>query len=110
VSSLDQLEIDWRDYLTWRLALEQEVVVARDEANFLALYDTADVAARDLAIARYSLGATGESWVITQVGRETDATGLPVLRASATVTAANGAERVEAVVFRLINDLWRRVS
>ncbi|MDX2137928.1 MAG: hypothetical protein SF123_07510 [Chloroflexota bacterium] len=110
VSSIEQLSIDWRDYLTWRLALEQEVIAARDEANFLTLYDTADVGVRDLALARYNIGATGETWVVTQVVQETDAAGNILHRASAIVRAANGAERAESVLFRLVDGMWRRAS
>jgi len=110
VTSIEQLNIDWRDYLTWRLALEQEVIAARDEANYLALYDTADAGVRDLALARYGIGTSGEIWVITEASQETDASGSIILRASASVRAANGAERVESVLFRLADGVWRRAS
>lgn len=52
--SLDQTGLDWADYLTWRLGVEDDLLQKRDEANFLALYDTRDSAVRDSAYTRFN--------------------------------------------------------
>jgi hypothetical protein len=110
VTSVDLLEIDWRDYLTWRLTLEQDLIAARDDANFLSLYDTNDPVARDLGIARFAANVTGETWVVTQSTPEADAARTPGLRAVAAVRSSDGREREEIVFFRLVGGVWKRAS
>jgi hypothetical protein len=107
--SLDLLTLDWRDLLSWRLALESELIANRNDVSFLPLYDTNDPIVRDLALARYNAGATGEAWVVTEAVRETDALGVPVLRATASVSGTAG-ERIETVFFRLVDGTWKRAS
>jgi hypothetical protein len=109
VESIGDLDIDWRDVLTWRLTLEAEMIAGRDD-GFLALYATAEPGVSDIAIARYNNGATGERWVVNEAVRGADAAGVPTLQASATVRASDGGERVESVQFRLVDGVWRRAS
>lgn len=110
VAGVDQLDIDWRDYLTWRLTLEQTLIAERDDVNILSLYDTDNPVARDLAIDRFAAGAAGERWVVTAVIRDLDAAAVPILNASASVTAADGTQREATVVFRLVDGIWKRAS
>jgi hypothetical protein len=105
-TSLHQLNVDWRDFLSWRLNLENQLITARDEAGFLALYDTADENVRGQAIGRFNSGARSEQRRVVDVSLESDANGVPQLRTSA--EWEGGVQ--ENILFRLINGVWRRAS
>lgn len=101
--SLDQANLDWRDYLTWRLRLENERIAARDEAGLLALYDSADETARNFALQRYN-SLPGERSVVSfllQPGTP------PTLRALAQITETG---ETEEILFRLVDGEWKRAS
>jgi hypothetical protein len=53
-TSLAQANLDWRDFLTWRLALEDELIQRRDEGNYLALFDTRDEGVRAAVYERFN--------------------------------------------------------
>jgi hypothetical protein len=106
---LEQSGLDWRDYLTWRLRLEEEFIQSRDEANFLALYDTLDEAARNLAYQRFSASPAVSDKVVISLQSEVSADGSPTLRA--VVQTGEGATVAqEEVVFRLVAGLWKRLN
>lgn len=107
-STLAEANLDWRDFLTWRLALEDELIRRGDEGNYLALYDTRDETARNLAYQRYNAGSTGESRVVTAATPETAPDGTYQLRALAEV--GNPVTRQEEVLFRLVNEGWLRAN
>lgn len=107
-TTLDAANLDWRDFLTWRLAVEDEMIINRDETNFLLLYDTADTLVRDRAFARYSSGDPGVPLTVTAVVSQQGANGVPELRAM--VTGSDPAAEQEDVVFRLVNGDWKRAS
>lgn len=99
-TSLDQANLDWRDFLTWRLRQEQERITAGDLAGFLALYDTNDPAVAALANQRFG----------TMPGEQTVAS---VLRQSGELrTLVQVAETSETrdVLFRLVDGVWKRAS
>lgn len=106
-ASLDMTGLDWRDFLTWRLAVEDELIAQRDEANFLTLYDTRDEAARNAAYARFNSAPTGERKVVVSAVVEAEADGISVLRAVAQV--GDGGPQ-EEVIFRLVEGVWRRAN
>jgi hypothetical protein len=107
--SLDQMPLDWRDFLTWRLVTESDLIQRRDEAGFLELYDTRDETARALAYQRFNTFVAGGQPVVVSVQHETDLDGLPSLRAVVETTDSLGANRSEAV-FRLVDQTWKRLS
>jgi hypothetical protein len=102
---LAQANLDWRDFLTWRLALEDELMNRQDEANFLGLYHTGDEQVRALAYERYNAGPSGARWVVTSVQSDTLPDGGVQVRALAEM----GEQRLEAL-FQLVNGRWRRVN
>ncbi len=104
--SLDQANLDWRDFFTWRLVLENELIARQDEANFLRLYDDADL---NVAYQRYAQGVSGVSRVVTSVMPENTTDGSTVLRAIVQVGGAENGQQ-EAVLFRLVDGLWRRLN
>ncbi len=106
-AALDHATLDWRDFLTWRLALEEELIARRDEAAFLNLYDLRDAAARDLAYQRYNAGGVREQWVVVSAQPENDTDGGMRLRA---LVEVSGIGRQELVLFRLVEGVWRRAN
>ncbi|MFN8373310.1 MAG: hypothetical protein U0694_10605 [Anaerolineae bacterium] len=109
VASLDGANLDWRDFLTWRLIAEDSLIAQRDEANFLALYDTRDENIRNAALARFNAASPAENRVVTVVGAQTGADGSPELTATVQVGEGDSA-RQELVLFRLVDGLWKRAS
>jgi len=106
-ASLDQVRVDWRDFLTWRLRVESELI-ARGEVNAVfALYDTSDEFGRALAAARIAAGAPREARSVVSVMPGVDAAGIPTL--SAVVQVGEGG-REEIIPFRLFNGVWSRAG
>lgn len=105
LSSIDQAVLDWRDYLTWRLALEGELISRGDESAFISLYDVTDPMIRQLASTRYLARDGSEGWVVTAATQEVDLSGIPILRAA---VVRNGEEA--SVLFRLSDGVWKRAS
>ncbi|MBE0691369.1 MAG: hypothetical protein IH587_14720, partial [Anaerolineae bacterium] len=110
VASVADLEIDWRDYLTWRLTLEQELIGARDDAHYLSLYDLNDLAVRDAAFDRFEGDVRGTRLLVSEVTRGADSAGIPALFARAIMLGTDGSTREEQVVFRLVDGVWKRAS
>ncbi|MDX1994432.1 MAG: hypothetical protein SF029_18765 [bacterium] len=110
VSTLDQMPLDWRDFFTWRLNTESELIAVGDSQGFLNLYDVGDPAVYALASARYNANLPAEPMVVSLVSpAEPGANGAP--QRSATVQiGAEGSLREETVLFRLIDNVWRRAS
>ncbi len=104
-TTLDGANLDWRDFLTWRLTVENDLIKRQDQANFLGLYDTSDTTVRDKAYARYAAGASSEAAVVMSAIAETAPNGTPQLRA----VVQTGAQQSE-VTFRLADGIWRRAS
>lgn len=107
-TTLDAAKLDWRDFLTWRLNLENQLITRQDQSDYLALYDTNDPAVHSAADARYSAGASSDPLnVISAIpGQASD--GTPQLQA--VVQVGSPTKSQETVTFRLINGNWKRVS
>ncbi|MBI5670393.1 MAG: hypothetical protein HZC41_20560 [Chloroflexi bacterium] len=108
VASLEQANLDWRDYLTWRLATENELIQRRDEANFVALYDTRDERVRELAYQRFAATPLNLQKVVVSAPVEQSADGLPQIRA--VVQVGEDAASREEILFRLVDGVWKRAS
>lgn len=102
-TTLDAAGLDWRDFLTWRLTLENELIMRQDQANLLTLYDPA---LRDQANARYAAGATASARTVVSAIAGQNAGGTPQLRA---VAQADDGTR-EEILFKLIDGDWKRAS
>jgi hypothetical protein len=109
VASLDQANFDWRDYLTWRVVTEDNLIRQRDDVNFLALYDTRDDTARNLASQRFSDVPLEVTKVIVSAQLEAGADGLPILRAVMQVGEKDNVTEQE-VIFRLADGVWKRLN
>ncbi|MBL8160877.1 MAG: hypothetical protein JNJ61_02755, partial [Anaerolineae bacterium] len=107
--ALEQSNLDWRDFLTWRLATEADLLERGDETNFIALYDTRDENTRALAYQRLSARTPLRDLVVTAAVLETGVDGLPLLRAQAALNSDASAVQQE-VFFRLVDGSWRRIN
>jgi hypothetical protein len=107
-TALDLSYLDWRDFLTWRLTVENELIARQDEADFLALYNTSDDYVRGQAYVRYAAGASSKPHTVISAISERDTNNTPQLRA--VVQVGDPANRQEEVIFRLIDGVWKRAS
>ncbi len=106
---LGQANLDWRDFITWRLSLENNLITSRSEAEWLNLYDTSDETVRIEAYNRYTNGILMEQPIAIDQQVQTSASGLPQLRFTIRVGTEN-TFRDDIVLFNLINNIWKRAS
>ena len=99
-------ELDWRDFVEWRLRLEGELISAGRRNEWLRLYDASDENARLAAYERYSRGQTTRDYRVVDHLIWTATEGKPQLRA--TVMGNDGAE--EIVLFNLVGGVWKRAN
>ena len=106
---LELADLDWRDFIAWRLRIEAELINARAENEWLQLYDTSEESVRITAYERFSQNApTMANTVIDQLVW-TNEEAMPQLRVTIQVSEDNDAE-VEIVLFNLVNQVWKRAS
>jgi hypothetical protein len=109
VPSIADANLDWRDFLEWRLNTETNLIQIGDEANWQSLYDFRDTAVRDIAYGRYNANVAVQSIRFTEVVRAAAGDGTPQLQVRIQVTDMAGV-RDEIVLFNLIDNVWRRAS
>jgi len=109
VFPLNGLNVNWQDFLAWRLSLEDELIQARDEANWQTLYDMNDAGLRDIAYGRFTTGLVAESWEILEVVPTTSAAGVPQLQVR-TQVIANGEVQERIILFSLVDNVWKRAN
>lgn len=104
--TLDAANLDWRDFLTWRLALEAELRQRGDLASFKALY-TAE--ADGLATDRFNAAPPEDAPqpLVTHVEKGVALDGVPQL--TALVRTREDAPE-ERVLFRLVGTAWKRAN
>jgi hypothetical protein len=109
VATVADLNVDWRDYLGWRVALEDEFIQRGDELSWASLYDFRDENLRTIAYSRYNNNFVADTRTILDVGRSNAADGSPqlVLRSQVTRGFDSGEE---IVVFNLVNGFWLRAN
>ncbi len=106
---VEQTNLDWTDFLTWRLQVEDELIAQRDEVNWLNLYDTRDEQVRTTAYARFNANMFPEPTEVTSVMMQSAPDGTPQLRATV-IVGQEGIFREEIVLFNLVNGVWKRAS
>jgi hypothetical protein len=109
VATVADLNVDWRDYLGWRVALEDEFIQRGDELSWAELYDFRDENLRTMAYSRYNNNFVADTRTILDVSRGNAADGNPqlILRTQVTRGFDSGEE---IVVFNLVNGLWLRAN
>lgn len=109
VATLDQASLDWRDYLTWRLAVEAIYITQRRETDFIALYDIRDEVVRTSAYARYDANLNTSQQVVVSLLLEPNGERGP--RLVATIQEGSGDfVQQKTLIFRLVDNLWLRAN
>lgn len=97
---LARAELDWRDFIDWRLQIERDVILAGDQEALFQLYDTRTEVIQQIAAGRLSLLPVSQTAV--SVTRQTASDGTPQL----TAMLNDGT----SVAFSLVNGNWLRAS
>lgn len=105
--SLAQADLDWRDFIEWRLKLESELIAARAEEEWLRLYDTSEASGRRAAYARFNENAPPQAYRVVDHYIWASDAGNPQLRAS--VASGDASQLQEEIVsFNMVNGVWKR--
>ncbi|MCU0500058.1 MAG: hypothetical protein MUF87_22140 [Anaerolineae bacterium] len=105
VENISVANLDWRDYLTWRLQLENELIARTDEAAFIGLYHPQFVQiARDRYQA-WDQNATPALGVVQHLEVVQTENGTPQLTALVRYPENEGRIR-----FWLIDGVWKRAG
>lgn len=107
-SSLTEMPLDWRDFVLWRLELEDNFIEQGDETSWTTLYDFSNTSVRDAAYQRYTNAFTASNRTVLAANVSMDS-GTPQLVARVNVTRGFDTGE-EIVVFNLINGSWRRAN
>ena len=107
---LDEATLDWRDFFTWRLLREQELIAQGNTDAVAQLYDTSDDAAVQQAFRRAAQAPINEEIEVIVVQRTSpSADGRAQLLATAHI--GTGASAVEQqILFRLQTNVWKRAD
>ncbi len=105
----ESADLDWRDFVEWRLALEQSLIRAGRENDWLKLYDTSLESARLAAYDRFNAGAKEQIYRVIDLLLWSNPAGAPQLRATVRVNG-NGGVVDEIVLFNLVSGVWKRAS
>lgn len=109
VQSIPELNVDWRDFILWRLELEDRLIESGDEATWTTLYEFSDESIRAIAYQRFVNTFTATNRTILEANLNLSETGIPQLVARVSVT--RGFETgEEIIVFNLIDGTWKRVN
>jgi hypothetical protein len=109
VNMLSELEIDWRDYLTWRLNTEIDVHTRRDEANYVGMYDTRLAETTNIAFSRFNQPIATDVHEVIAVQPEVQPDGIPGLRAIVRIGEGETATQTD-ILFRLSDEVWKRAN
>lgn len=109
-SNLADANLDWRDFLEWRLNTETNLIQIRDEANWQTFYDFRDDGVRQIANGRFNGTSAGQLVQVTNIIAAIAGDGTPQLQVRVIISDAAGGQREEIVLFNLINNVWRRAS
>ena len=106
---LEDANLDWRDFIEWRLALESEFITAGKQNEWLSLYDTSDESVRLIAYERYNRSDAAQDYRVIDQIIWSMPDGSPQLRATVR-TSDDGGAAEEIVLFNLLAGLWKRAS
>ena len=106
---LAESNLDWRDFVKWRLNIEADLISSGAESDWLNLYDTGDEDVWQTAYRRYqTMSQTRALDVIDQlIWHPPD--GLPQLRVTAIAVTGETVEE-QVVHFNLVDGVWKRAN
>lgn len=108
-ASLADMPLDWRDYVLWRLELEDDLIEAGSESIWVSLYDFTNPDVRDSAYQRYLNNFIASNRSVLSASTVTSDTGTQQLIARVNVTRGFESGE-EIIVFNLINGNWLRAN
>ncbi|MDQ7035910.1 MAG: hypothetical protein Q9P01_14080 [Anaerolineae bacterium] len=104
IPSLVDTNLDWRDFIEWRLNTEVNLIQIGDEANWQMLYDFSDLGVRDIAYGRYNANVAVQSLHILSMVQASTGDGTPQLQVRVQISDTAG-QREEIVLFNLVNNV-----
>ena len=107
--AIESAELDWRDFIAWRLNSEADLIRTRAENDWLRLYDTSDADVRAAAYKRFNENSPPLLQRVTDQVIWTTEDGTIQLRLTAEFESGSGST-VDFVLFNLVNDEWKRAS
>ncbi len=107
--TLEDANFDWRDFIEWRLALENELSAAGRQNEWLNLYDTADESVRLIAYERYNRSESAQDYRVIDQLIWSKPDGSPQLRATVQISGDGGIAE-EILLFNLVGGQWKRAS
>ena len=108
-SSVADMSLDWRDYVLWKLELEDDLIETQNEPVWTSLYDFTDPLVRDAAYQRYLNNFVATNRTVLSARIETVNLATPQLVAEVNVTRGFESGQ-EIIVFNLINGNWLRAN
>lgn len=107
--AIERADLDWRDFIAWRLQTEAQLITARAENDWLQLYDTSNESVRIAAYERFNLNAPPKLRAVIDHVIWTAENGIPQLRVTAEFESVSSTQ-VEIVLFNLIDKVWKRAN
>lgn len=108
-ATLAELSVDWRDFVLWRLTLEDSLMTEQNQAVWQTLYDFSDANVQNVAMQRYNDVFVATNRVVQEAQVTLSNTGMPQLIAR--TTATRGFETgEEIIVFNNVNGTWLRAN
>jgi hypothetical protein len=107
--SLADANLNWQDFIQYRLQTEAELIRAQDAAAWERLYHFRDESVRTIAYDRFNSGTAPENYQVQQINPATYPDGMPQLQVQVQVVE-NGQTLVRTIVFDLVNNNWLRAN
>ena len=107
---VDQANLDWRDFISWRLNTESELIASRSENNWLNLYDTSSTeTVRIAAYQRFNANAPAPPYLAMEQQLSTNPDGSVQLRMRVQAGSGNNVQE-QIISFNLVQNSWKRAS
>ncbi|MCY4018554.1 MAG: hypothetical protein OXG39_04030 [Chloroflexi bacterium] len=106
---LEESNLDWRDFVKWRLHTEADLIESGAEGDLLNLYDTGDEEIWQAAYQRYQTGTIFRPRAVLNqaiTGRRDGSAQLQVT----VVKEAGEAVEEQIVLFNLVDGVWKRAN
>jgi hypothetical protein len=107
--TLAEANLNWQDFIAYRLRTESQLIQAQDENAWRQLYHFRDASVENAAYARFSSGIAPSAYQIQAINRATYPDGSPQLQVRVQVVE-NGQTLERIIVFDLVNNTWLRAN
>ena len=106
---LAEANLDWRDFVKWRLNIETDLIENGAESDWLSLYDTADEDVWQMAYQRYQTKTQARVRDVLDQEIWHSPDGSPQLRVTVIAVAGETVEE-QVVHFTLVDGVWKRAN